>query len=179
MANNFFLTQDPLLYQNPYSNQFQPAPADDGQLRQQLNDAYMRYRDAQEKVMSQPVVNDYIGDLDKAMKNLSEEATAVLENNEEYLSLSNKLQGIVQAEIMSAIKWKINSNPSAVKIIQRQQELVDNVVRQVQEEEKRNMNELNDYVKNYSSMTFDEYKQTKAKIRKNNSKKKDVSDDNQ
>lgn len=179
MANNFFLTQDPLLYQNPYSRQYQTAPADDGQLRQQLNDAYLRYREAQEKTMNQPAVNDYIGDLDKSMKGLSEDAVKVLENDDEYVSLNARLQGIVQAEIMSSIKWKINSNQAAVKIIQRQQEIVENVTRKVQEEEKRNMTELNDYMKNYSNMTFDEYKQTKAKIRKNNSKKKELSDDNQ
>lgn len=179
MANNFFLTQDPLLYQSPYSKQFQPVPADDGQLRKQLDDAYMRYKEAQERTANSGLSNDYLGDLDNSMKGLSEDAVKALEENEEYVGLNNKLQGIVQAEIMSSIKWKINSNPVAVRIIQRQKEIAEETLKAIREEEKKSMNELNDYVKNYSNMTFDEYKQTKAKVKKNNSKKNNMSDDNQ
>ena len=79
---------------------------------------------------------------------------------------------------MTSIKWRLNSNPSVVRIVQRQKELIDETNREIAEEEKRNMNELNDYMKNYSDMTFNEYKQVKQKARKNN-KKKEISDDNQ
>lgn len=176
--NNFFLSQDPLLFQSPYTQPMQNMPADDGQLRQQLNDAYMRYRDAQERTSKHQSYDDYIGELDLAMRNAPEDVVKALSENEEYISLNEQLQGMIQKEIMSSIKWRLNSNPSVVRIVQREKELIDEKKREIAEEEKRNMNELNDYMKNYSDMTFNEYKQTKQKARKNN-KKKDVSDDNQ
>lgn len=176
--NNFFLSQDPLLFQSPYSQPLHNMPADDGQLRQQLNDAYLRYKDAQERTSKQQAYDDYIGELDLAMKNASEDAVKALNENEEYLSLNAQLQEMVQKEIMTSIKWRLNSNPSVVRIVQRQKELIDETNREIAEEEKRNMNELNDYMKNYSDMTFNEYKQVKQKARKNN-KKKEISDDNQ
>lgn len=176
--NNFFLSQDPLLFQNPYSHPVQNMPADDGQLRQQLNDAYLRYKDAQERTSMQQPYDDYIGDLDKAMRNASEDAVKSLGNNEEYTMLNAQLQDMVQKEIMASVKWKLNSNPSVVRIVKRQREIIDETNREIAEEEKRSLNELNDYMKNYSDMTFNEYKQVKQKARKNN-KKKEIDNDDQ
>lgn len=175
--NNFFLSQDPLLFQNPYSQPLHNTAVDDGQLRQQLNDAYMRYKDAQERTTKQQTYDDYIGELDLAMKNAPEDVVKALNGNDEYISLNAQLQGMVQKEIMTSIKWRLNSNPSVVRIVQRQKELIDETNREIAEEEKRNMNELNDYMKNYSDMTFNEYKQVKQKAKKNN-KRKEVNDDN-
>lgn len=122
--------------------------------------------------------DDYIGDLDKAMRNASEDAVKSLGSNEEYTMLNAQLQDMVQKEIMASVKWKLNSNPSVVRIVKRQREIIDETNREIAEEEKRSLNELNDYMKNYSDMTFNEYKQVKQKARKNN-KKKDIDNDNQ
>ena len=40
-------------------------------------------------------------------------------------------------------------------------EMIDEAKHAIDDEQRRNINELNDYVKNYSNITFDEYKRIK------------------
>jgi hypothetical protein len=62
---------------------------------------------------------------------------------------------------MKSVRWKINSNPDAVQKIERLKTIINSMSKEKEAEEKRNMAELNDYIKNYSSLTFDEYKRLK------------------
>lgn len=157
--NNFFLSQDPLLFQNPYSQRFSEDKQSDAQMRQRLNDAYLQYKNTQDELNA----NDYIGELDSAMTNLPENVVEKLSGNEEYLELNRQLQGIIQKEIMASVKWRINTNPSAVRMARRQKDIIDSAVKEAENEEKQNISELNDYMKNYADMTFNEYRQAKQK----------------
>lgn len=163
--NNFFLNQDPLLYNNTYSSPFENN-ANDQQLKQQLNDALIQYQALQQKQnMSQGPTKDYLGELDILLKNLNESTVEFLNSDEEYKKLNADLQSLIQQEIMNSVKWKINNNATAIKNIQRQNEIIAQVNKTVEAEERKNLSELNDYVKNYSNITFDEYK----RIKNNNS----------
>ena len=62
---------------------------------------------------------------------------------------------------MKTVKWKINSNPDAISKMNRIKEIVESVRRLKNDEDKRNLSELNDYIKNYSDLTFNEYKKLK------------------
>ena len=157
--NNFFLSQDPLLFQNPYSQRFSEDKQSDAQMRQRLTDAYLQYKNTQDELNA----NDYIGELDSAMTNLPENVVEKLSGNEEYLELNRQLQGIIQKEIMASVKWRINTNPSAVRMARRQKDIIDSAVKEAENEEKQNISELNDYMKNYADMTFNEYRQAKQK----------------
>lgn len=157
--NNFFLSQDPLLFQNPYSQRFSEDKQSDAQMRQRLNDAYLQYKNTQDELNA----NDYIGELDSAMTSLPENVAEKLSANEEYLELNRQLQGIIQKEIMASVKWRINTNPSAVRMARRQKDIIDSAVKEAENEEKQNISELNDYMKNYADMTFNEYRQAKQK----------------
>lgn len=172
MSNNFFLSQDPLLYQSvqtslPYQNE--------GEMRKQLNDAIIQYRSLQQQTPVPSNVTDYLGDLDNLMKSLNDNSIEILNNDVEYQQLNAELQVLIQRELMSNIKWKINANQSAVKNIERQKEIINNVNKNIELEERRNLSELNDYVKNYSDMTFDDYKKLKAgnNINETSTKKRD------
>ena len=62
---------------------------------------------------------------------------------------------------MSSIKWHINSNPTASKNIEQQIVIIKATKDSVDAEQRKNLNEINDYVKNYSNITFDEYRRIK------------------
>lgn len=153
-SNNFFLNQDPLLFA---SNQYNPLNGDD--FRQQMNDSYNQYKLFQQKQQKQQI--DYLSELDRMMKNVSNDTIAALNNNKEYKRLNNELNNLIQTEIMDSVKWKINNNPDAVKNIERQKELIEEANTLIENEKQQSLNELNDYVKNYSNITFDEYKKIK------------------
>ena len=64
---------------------------------------------------------------------------------------------------MSLVKIKLNNIPNATENIKKQLEIIDNAEKQIKKLEKQNMAELNDYMQNYSNLTFDEYKKLKNK----------------
>lgn len=155
MANNFFLNQDPLLYRDmPYQRY-----GSTDELRQQLDETKNRYKFLQSQVNE--TCTDYVGDLDHLMRSLNDNISTTLHNDEEYKKLSAELSEIIQKELIGTIKWKINTNPIAIKNIERQQSIIEQAKLKEMEEQRKSLNELNDYVKNYSDITFDEYRRIK------------------
>lgn len=153
--NNYIFSQDPLLFQRP-----QQQLLDDNQLRIQLDQAIQQYQNLQQ-VPQPPQPKDSLGELDEIMKGLDEGVANSLLENEEYITLHNQLQGMIQEELMKSVRWKINSNPSAVTKIDKLKSIIKEVNKEKENEEKRNMQEINDYLKNYSNITFDEYRRIK------------------
>lgn len=152
--NNFYLNGDPLLFSNsPYRN-------DD--MNNQMSDMMMQYQIMQQqKINQQQMFKDYVGELDNLLKNTDMLCKEALSNNAEYQKLNFDLQSIIQTELIATIKNKINTNQNAVKNIERQFEIIREVKADIESEQKKNLSELNDYVKNYSNITFDEYKKKK------------------
>jgi septal ring factor EnvC (AmiA/AmiB activator) len=75
--------------------------------------------------------------------------------------LNNDIQIAIQTEIMNNVKSKLNSNPEIISKVKRLKNIIKDVKEQQDNENRKSMNELNDYIKNYSDMTFNEYKQLK------------------
>lgn len=160
MANNFFLNQDPLLFQNSYNGQ----PFDDSAFKRQMNDAMLQYKTLQQQQQSQNAdfsSIDYLGNLDNLMKSLNSTEETALSENTEYQRLNAELTNMIQKELMASIRWRINSNPVASKNIERQMEIIKATKDSADAEQRKNLNEINDYVKNYSNITFDEYRRIK------------------
>lgn len=171
--NNFVFSQDPILYQSPFPRQMNTEM----DLKQQMDDAYVKYRNAQEQYrsMERPEMpKDGVKELNDLLVSLSPEVAEKLAQNEEYAKLNIQLQNLVQRELLESIKWKINGNAGATKNMERQIEIINETKKENEAEERRNMSELNDYMKNYSNMTFDEYKRIKngENNEENKSKKK-------
>jgi hypothetical protein len=95
------------------------------------------------------------------IQNLDEDVVLALTADVEYLKLNEDLQKMVQEEMMRSIKWKINANPDAITKMDRLKELIVMAKKNKSDENRRIMADINDYVKNYSDLTFDEYKQLK------------------
>lgn len=153
--NNIFLPgNDPLLYNNPAQQQYYNQLAHE-KLEQKYNEYIQKVNNARQ-------IPDKVLELDNKLKGITNDTRNELQNNEEFVSLSNDLQGYIQAEIMELVKNQLNNNPEIVKNIDKQIQIISNIENKVVETERKNMAELNDYLKNYSDMTFDDYKKLKA-----------------
>ena len=62
---------------------------------------------------------------------------------------------------MNIVKNRLLNNPDVIANAKEQLNLIHNAENKVKEEERKNINELNDYMKNYSHLTFDEYRKIK------------------
>lgn len=160
--NNYIFSQDPLLFQRPAQQ-----PLDDNQLRLQLEQVMQQYQTLQQPPPTAPQ-KDVLGELDSILKGLDENVANILSNDEEYMGLNNQLQQYIQEELMKSVRWKINSNPDAITCIEKMKSTIQAISKEKEIEEKRNMQEINDYLKNYSNITFDEYKKIKESPNKFN-----------
>ena len=143
--NNFFVNQDPLLQQNPY-----PQPI------------YLQ------DMSQQPIIKDWIGELDRMLKGLDQQTLDALNQDQSFVELNTTLQSTVQSELMNLIKARLNTQPDIVDSIRKQIEIVKKTSNQTKENERKSFNELNDYMKNYSHLSFDEYRKMKKGIETEN-----------
>lgn len=106
-------------------------------------------------------LKDYIHELDTKLKTLDSDFIKTLSENDEYLSLANEIQGVIQEEIVGLLKHRLNSNPTIIANVKRQLQIINELQTTTKENERKSLLELNDYIKNYSHLTFDEYKNIK------------------
>jgi hypothetical protein len=151
--NNIFLpSNDPLLYNTQYYQR---------DLQQKMDNKYNEY------LIRTQQIPDMLGDLDKKLKSLSPSVATELENDTEFMDLSNELKESINAEMVLLVKNQINSNSAYTKNIEKQLSIIKRVEAKASETEKRNMAELNEYLTHYSNITFDEYKKLKASANEN------------
>lgn len=169
MSSVFYHNDDPLLRQQPPISLFHSTNGQ-GANNANLSDAYaqiykqqlmLELQQQQQQNSSNGVAKDWVGELDAKMKELDSSTADLLVQDKEFSELNSQLQSFIQSEIMNLVKLKINTNQNAVENIKRQLEIMNTSSKKVKEEEKQNMSELNDYIKNYSNLTFDEYKKLK------------------
>ena len=162
MINNVILGQDPLLYTTTI-----PQRPQDADIKKQLDSVMSQYQALQAQQQTTPPVQqtapvkDYIGILDQTIRDAGEDVLKSLGENEEFKQLNEGIQQMIQMEIMRDARSRINSNPEAVKYIDRLMNIINDAKRNKEEENNRNLAELNDYIRNYSDLTFNEYKQLK------------------
>lgn len=145
MSNNIFLgNNDPLLYGKSAQVEYPQYPVEF--YRQQ---------------MMQPPIKDYISDLDQELKSLDPMIVEQLNQTPNFVQLNTQFQQIVQEEMLGLIRNKLNSNPLVVDNIKKQIDTIREISNSTKERERQNMYELNDYMQNYSHLTFDEYKRLK------------------
>jgi conjugal transfer/entry exclusion protein len=137
--NNIFLNNDPLLAQptQQYVPQFM------------TNEAMM-------------IPKDWLGELDRTLKNLEPSVLEQLNINEEFVALHGTVQNTIQEELMNLVKNKLNLSSPIIENVKRQLTIIKDVSNKTKEIERQSMSELSDYMKNYSHLTFDEYKKIKS-----------------
>lgn len=158
----FYHNDDPLLRQPPvtfFQNNGNATPNN-------VNDTYAQlYKQQLMMEMQQQQQNmspkDWLGNLDNTMKGLDNETVELLNQNNDFTYLHTQLQALIQNELMLLVKYKINANEGAIDNIKKQLNIMQSMSKQVKDQEKQNLNDLNDYMKNYSHLTFDEYRRLK------------------
>lgn len=158
--NNFVFSQDPLLYTALSNRQNNQSEYD---MKRQLDEAMAQY---QAMTQSQPLTQksqykDYLGEIDDIIRNLDEDTLTNLNGDVEYLKINSELQKMIQEEMMRSVKVKVNSNPEAIQKMERLKELISTVKKQKDDDDRKIMADINDYIKNYSDLTFEEYKKLK------------------
>ena len=134
--NNFFLQPDPLLSQSQ-----QPTPV------------YIQ--------PEQPMLRDWVGELDRQMKGLDESTAERLNQDASFVELNTALQVTIQNELMNLVRSRLNLQPEVVDNVKKQMEIIKRTTSKAKEDERKSMSELNDYMKNYSHLSFDEYRKLK------------------
>jgi hypothetical protein len=157
--NNFvFGSTDPLLYSNIVPRQEYNEP----DIKKQLDAVMMQYQQLQQNRQTESVNNkDWLGEFDKSLKSLDSEVAEALATDQEFTQLNAMVQQDIQDEIMVTIKWKLNSKQETVQRVKRMMDIIDNYNRNKDNENKKNLSEIADYIQNYSDMTFNDYKKLK------------------
>ena len=159
--NNFVFSQDPLLYN---ATQPQYYPQNDMDIKRQLDTVLAQYQALQQKQLPkepEPQVEDHLGILDDMVRNSDPAIIEALNCNQEFVQINGWIQQMIQTEIMKSVKHSLNTNPEVVSKISRAKDIIREVKINQETEDRRSLNELNDYIANYSDMTFNEYKQFK------------------
>jgi hypothetical protein len=158
--NNFVFSQDPLLYASLTNRQNPQAEYD---MKRQLDEAMAQYQalSQTQPIQQKQQQKDYLGEIDEIVRGLDSDTLTMLNADVEYLKINEDLQKMMQEEMMRSIKWKINSNQDAIYKMERMKELIQNVKKVKDDENRKVMADINDYITNYSDLTFDEYKQLK------------------
>jgi hypothetical protein len=157
--NNFVFSQDPLLYSTTVP-QYQPTDMD---IKKQLDTVMAQYQALQQQKPPQApeYQEDHIGSLDSLVRGLDPVIAESLGADQEFIQLNSWIQQAIQNEIMKGVKIKLNSNPEVIAKVNRAKEIVNELKTIQDNEDRKSLIELNDYVQNYSDMTFKEYKQLK------------------
>jgi hypothetical protein len=157
--NNFVFGSDPLLYSNPIPRQEYSEP----DIKRQLDVLTQQYQQLQQNKQESPQ-RDWIGEFDKLLKEIDPSVVESISKDQEFSQLNAAIQQDIQAEIMSTIKWRLNSNSNVSQRIKRAIDIVTYYQQNKVNEDKKNISELNDYIQNYSDMTFNEYKKMKGTL---------------
>ena len=109
---------------------------------------------------------DHIGILDEMVRTADPAVIESLNSNQEFIQINTWIQQTIQVEIMKSVKNSINSNPEVISKVGRAKDIIREVKAAQEAEDRKSLNELNDYITNYSDMTFNEYKQFKLSKQK-------------
>ena len=161
--NNFVFSQDPVLFQSTIPMQ---APFNDVvEMKKQFDASVAQYQAMQQQFpqmqQSKNSQIDYLGELDNLTKNVDSDVAETLSVNVDYLRINNELQAMIQEEMIKNVKWSINNNPEAINKMTSLRDIILSTKKEKSDENNKNLMELNDYIKIYSDLTFDEYKKLK------------------
>lgn len=159
--NNFVFGSDPLLYSSTMPRQEYISEPD---IKRQLDNVMQQYQQLQQQTKQESPQRDWIGEFDKLLKDLDPSVIESISKDQEFSQLNAEIQQDIQAEIMSTIKWRLNGNSNVSQRIKRAIDIVTYYQQNKVNEDKKNISELNDYIQNYSDMTFNEYKKMKGSI---------------
>lgn len=102
----------------------------------------------------QNLTTDFYAQLQKEMEGLTETEIAQLSQFKPYIEANNRLSTLVQGELLNLVRRQINANPEVIKTVIES-------IKQYKKEKDKELDDIQDYIKNYSDITYKEYKELK------------------
>lgn len=99
-------------------------------------------------------------DIDAEISPMSEEQKAMLFKNEEYVDTYNKIQGMVQAEILNLVKGRIESTPEGKELLNSQLKIVKKLKGKIIKETNKEMEmfrKFREFSKDHPEVTYEEF----------------------
>lgn len=112
------------------------------------------YSQYQQFMQQQQTVDTY-ANLEKEMQTLTDNDIIELSRYQPYIQANNALSMLVQGELLKMVRAEINKQP----------DIINNVINSIKEfksMKQKDLDDFQDYVKNYSDLTFKEYKELKG-----------------
>lgn len=113
--------------------------------------------------IQQNLPKDYITILDEKLSSLTSGELEALSKDEMFVSLNSEFNKVVQKELLNIIKGRLNSNQSIIDNVNQQIEMISKVSNSIKDKERQNLDLMNDYMTNFSHLTFQEYINMKNK----------------
>lgn len=115
---------------------------------------------AKQLKQTQPHTKLLWDDIDNEILALTEEQKEKLFENEDYVELHNKIQLMVQSEILNLVKAKIESTPEGKEILQSQLKLVKKLKTHIIEETNKELEmfkKFKEFSKTNSGITYEDF----------------------
>lgn len=144
-----------------YNERISPLVTEYQTLMEQGKLERQRYGDMLRSVES-PYKDHYLT-LEESYVGLTEQDMMTLLNDENFSMLNRQLNGFVESEMMKVIRVNLNKNVEAVKVMNNMVDIVNSYKKRKTDENERIMDEMKDYMANFSDLTFTQYKELKKK----------------
>lgn len=129
--------------------------------KQNLEAAKQIRQQAQATSISQPQPKRLIwDDIDAEVSPMSEEQKAMLLKDEEYVDTYNKIQSLVQAEILNLVKGRIENTPEGKELLGKQLKIVKKLKGKIIKETNREMEmfrKFREFSKQHPEITYEEF----------------------
>lgn len=97
---------------------------------------------------------DTVEKLTKELQSLSINEMNELATYQPYIEANNQLNNLVQLELINLIKRQLNANPDVIKSVIES-------IKSFKNEKNKELNDFQEYIKNYSDITYKEFKELK------------------
>lgn len=161
-VNQVILGGDPLLGGSVIGNSLDDQLQMLERYKQNLEAARQLKQQIQQPLPQQPVPSQKLiwDDIDAEVAPMTEEQKGRLFQDEDYTETYNKLQGMVNAEILNLVKGRIESTPEGKELLSHQLKTVKRLKSKIIDETNREMEmfkRFREYSKQHPGITYDEF----------------------
>lgn len=156
-VNQVFVGGDPLL---STSNPINSLPNIDEQIQYLQKQRQLIEQAQQQSIKTQQSKRLIWDDIDIEIEPLSNEQKSMLFNNEEYASTYNRLQTLVQSELLNLVKGRIENTEEGKELLKTQLKLVKKLKSSIVDSTNREMEmfrNFKEYSKQNPNITYDEF----------------------
>lgn len=128
--------------------------------KQSLEAAKQMRQQTQPKAQSQPQQRLIWDEIDAEISPMSEEQKAMLFKDEDYVDTYNRIQGLVQAEILSLVKGRIEGTAEGKELLNSQLKIVKKLKNKIIQETNREMEmfrKFREFSKTHPEVTYEEF----------------------